>query len=220
MALISIKRRSDLAEAFALAPERYDPRRELHSQAKRATLLREVAKIIRRSVQPSQKLGRCLVLDTSDAQEGIISFRKKPVAGADIGSAKKVIESKQVIISRLRPYLRQVALVDLGLPVPSDTLLICSTEFFVLGSVDERSIAFLVPFLLTPQVQTVLVASQEGGHHPRFHDSVLMELPIPDAVLQQRDEDSKEVEECLRLFRQSEARLAQMVQDNEKAFDS
>jgi hypothetical protein len=220
MALISIKRRSDLAAVLALAPERYDPRRELQSQAKRATLLGEVANIIRRMVQPSEKLGRCLVLDTSDAREGIISFRKQPVAGADIGSAKKVIEPKQVIISRLRPYLRQVALVDSGVPIPSDTLLICSTEFFVVGSVDERSIAFLVPFLLTEQVQRVLVASQEGGHHPRFDDSVLMGLPIPDVVLRRRDEDSKEVEECLRLFRQSEARMAQMVQANAKAFDS
>lgn len=220
MALISIKRRSDLAEVLALAPERYDPRRELRSQAKRTTLLREVANIIRRTVQPSEKLGRCLVLDTSDAREGIISFRKQPVAGADLGSAKKVIESKQVIISRLRPYLRQVALVDSGVPVPSDTLLICSTEFFVLGSVDGRSIAFLVPFLLTEQVQKVLAASQEGGHHPRFEDAVLLGLPIPDAVLRRRDEDSEKVEECLQLFRQSEARMAQVVQVNAKAFDS
>lgn len=220
MALISIKRRSDLAEVAVLASERYDPRRELQSQAKRTTLLREVANIIRRTVQPSEKLGKCLVLDTSDAREGIISFRKQPVGGADIGSAKKVIESKQVIVSRLRPYLRQVALVDSGLPVPSDTLLICSTEFFVLGSADERPIAFLVPFLLTEQVQKVLAASQEGGHHPRFDDSVLMGLPIPDAVLRRRDEDSERVEECLRLFRQSETRMAQMVRVNAKSFDS
>src|SRR5689334_5623913 len=101
MALISIRRRSELAEVLALAPERYDPRRELQPQAKRTTLLQEVASIARRTVQPSAKLGKCLVLDTSDAREGIIYFRKQPVDGADIGSAKKVIEPKQVIISRL-----------------------------------------------------------------------------------------------------------------------
>ncbi len=217
MALISIRRRSELAEVLALAPERYDPRRELQPQAKRTILLRELASIARKTVQPSEKLGRCLVLDTSDAREGIISFRKQPVAGTDIGSAKKVIEAKQVIISRLRPYLRQVALVDSWMQMPSDTLLICSTEFFVLSSIDDRSIAFLVPFLLTEQVQAVLAASQEGGHHPRFDDSVLLNLPIPDAVLRRRDEDSATVEECVHLFRQSETRMAMIVQVNTKA---
>jgi hypothetical protein len=219
MALISIKRRGELAEVLALAPERYDPRRELQPQVRRTTLLRQVANIVRKTVQPSDKLGRCLVLDTSDAREGIISFLKQPVAGAEIGSAKKVIEAKQVIISRLRPYLRQVALVDPWMGVPADGLLICSTEFFVLSSADDRSIAFLVPFLLTEQVQTVLAASQEGGHHPRFDDSVLLNLPIPEVVLTRREEDSASVEECVRLFRQSEARMTQMVQADTEAFD-
>jgi hypothetical protein len=220
MALISIKRRGELAEVLALAPERYDPRRELPPHAKRTSLLRQVANIVRRTVQPSEKHGKCLVLDTSDAREGILAFRKQLVNGTDIGSAKKVIEPNEVIISRLRPYLRQVALVDPGMPIPSGTLLICSTEFFVLSSVDGRSIAFLVPFLLAEQVQTVFAASQEGGHHPRFDDSVLLNLPIPEAVLRRRDEDSARVQECVRLFRQSESRMAQMVHADAKALAS
>jgi hypothetical protein len=220
MALISIKRRGELAEVLTLAPERYDPRREMLPGAKQTTLLRQVVTIVRRSVQPSETLGRCLVLDTSDAREGIITFRKRPVDGDAIGSAKKIIEPHQVIISRLRPYLRQVALVDAGMQVPSGTLLICSTEFFVLSGTDGRSIAFLVPFLLTEQVQAVLAASQEGGHHPRFDDSVLLNLPIPEAVLRRRDEDSASVEECVRLVRQSEAHMVQMVQTHARSLNS
>lgn len=220
MAVISIKRRAELAEVLALAPERYDPRRELRPQAKRSTLLRQLANIVRRTVQPSDKLGKCVVLDTSDAREGIITFRKQPVDGTAIGSAKKLIEPHQIIISRLRPYLRQVALVDPWMKLPEGTLLICSTEFFVLSSVDARSIAFLVPFLLTDQVQAVLAASQEGGHHPRFHESVLLNMPIPDAVLRRRDEDSVSVEECIRLFRQSETRMAQIIAADGRAFNS
>lgn len=212
MALISIRRRGELAETLALAPERYDPRREMHPQAKQTAMLRQVAKIVRRTVQPSNKLGKCLVLDTSDAREGIIAFRKQPVDGADIGSAKKLIEPNQVIISRLRPYLRQVALVDAGIAVPDGTLLTCSTEFFVLGGIDGRSIAFLVPYLLTEQVQAVLAASQEGGHHPRFEDSALLNLPIPEAVLLRREDDSSKVEDGIRLFRQSETVMTGMVQ--------
>jgi hypothetical protein len=219
MALISIRRRGELAEVLALAPERYDPRRELQPQTRRNTLLRQMVHIVKKTVQPSETLGKCLVLDTSDAREGIIAFRKQPVDGADIGSAKKVIEPNQVIISRLRPYLRQIALVDPWMPVAPGTLLVCSTEFFVLSGVDSRPIAFLVPFLLTDPVQAVLAASQEGGHHPRFEASVLLNLPLPEVVVRRRDEHSANVEECVRLFRQSESRMAQMVQADAKAID-
>ena len=92
-----------------------------------------------------------------------------------------LIRPRQVVISRLRPYLRQVAWVDAGLLAEQTpgTELICSTEFFVLESVGSASVAFLVPFLLSLPIQAVLAAAQAGGHHPRFNERTLMTLPIP-----------------------------------------
>ena len=83
-------------------------------------------------------------------------------------AVKKIIKAGDVIISRLRPYLKQVAFVDKVLCEHYDSVL-CSTEYFVLRSKDQHiSIAFIVPVLLSREVQNMLISSQEGGHHPRF----------------------------------------------------
>src|SRR5262249_48870012 len=153
------------------------------------------------------ELGRCLVLDTSDARAGVVSARKVPVDGSAIGSAKKVTRPRDVLISRLRPYLRQVAFVDEEIPHAQGALLICSTEFFVLRSPAKRSLAFLVPFLLSRPVQQVLAAAQEGGHHPRVGDATLRTLPIPVALLEQRDAISATIEKSVKLYRKWEQGL-------------
>jgi hypothetical protein len=218
MALISIRARSTLATLNVLAPERYDPRRALDASATQSVLLGDVADLVRRVVQPSAQLGRCLVLDTSDAREGVVVCRKAQADGCEIGSAKKVTEPHDVIISRLRPYLRQVAFVDEELPHTEDALVVCSTEFFVLRSPDGRSIAFLVPFLLSRQVQEVLAASQEGGHHPRFGDATLLTLPVPVSLLERRDAVSAAIENSVALYRKYERAVGEMVAEAEGTF--
>ena len=75
--------------------------------------------------------------------------------------------------------------------------LVCSSEFYVLDSNDDMSIAFLVPFLLSERVQTVLAASQEGGHHPRFNEQTLKSLPVPTLLLERRKEMSARVEAAI-----------------------
>ncbi len=154
------------------------------------------------------------MLDTSDASEGIIVGQKRSVRCSELGSTKKLVPGRSVIISRLRPYLRQLAFVDndidgLGVGVE----LACSTEFFVLTPRDERSLAFLVPFLLSKQVQEVLVASQEGGHHPRFDEETLLDIPVPKPILERRDEISAEVERAIAGFRESRATIGRLTAD-------
>jgi hypothetical protein len=171
--------------------------------------LADLADVIRTIVTPGA--GRdvnALVLDTSDAHEGVIPYRHAFRARA-IGSAKKLIQPGDVIVSRLRPYLRQVAYVDAELRrITSIQDIVCSTEFFVLRSRTGDSIAFLVPFLLSHGIQDVLAASQEGGHHPRFSEHTLTSLPVPQMVVDARTDVSQAVEASVRVFRESErARL-------------
>lgn len=218
MAYISIRARSTLATIDVLAAERYDPRRAINSGDAKTVLLGDVVNLVRRVVQPSVDIGRCLVFDTSDAREGILSSRKSPVNGSAIGSAKKVIETRDVIISRLRPYLRQAAFVDAEMPNPERALFVCSTEFFVLRSPDNCSIAFLVPFLLSRLVQEVLAAAQEGGHHPRVDDATLLTLPVPVSLLDAREAVSRNVEKAVAFYRQYERDIAEMIDYAEKAF--
>ncbi len=93
-------------------------------------------------------------------------------------SAKKIGRSGDVIISRLRSYLKQVAWIPEAIHSAYLT-----TEFVVLRSRNNSPIAHLLPFLLSNPVQTVLHWSQDGSEHPRFKEEVLLSLNIPHAVL-------------------------------------
>lgn len=195
MAQSSILSVGELDSGWILAPERYDPRRKVDSSVSHT--IKSVATAVRDLVdaKSADKNAKYLILDTGDAQEGTIQVRKALTTGDGIGSSKKRARPDDVIISRLRPYLRQVALVDAALcdSLFGPTEVLCSTEFFVLRSRDSSSIAFLVPFLLSKAVQETLAASQEGGHHPRFTQQALESIGIPEDVLSKRDELSREV---------------------------
>lgn len=210
-----------LEEGWILAPERYDPRR---GGKLAGPCLGDFVNVRREVLSPQRGSarggGRFVVFDTGDARDGIVVAHKTPCAAADIRSAKKIVRPHQVIISRLRPYLRQVAWIDPGLLAEQaqDVQLLCSTEFFVLeppargregvplasqGPAKDASIAFLVPFLLSTPVQAVLAAAQEGGHHPRFNERTLTTLPVPVAMVQQAGELSARVERAVRQAREA-----------------
>ena len=156
------------------------------------TLFVRLEELVRETISPAKASGMNLVIDTSDAQEGILIGSNCPVKGADIGSQKKIACAHDVVISRLRPYLRQVAYIDTDFAKRhANVSSVFSTEYFVLRSIDSLSIAFLVPYLLSARVQTILAASVEGGHHPRFKDSALMNLVIPDALVKMREQTSQ-----------------------------
>lgn len=72
-------------------------------------------------------------------------YLRVPPTSEQLNSNKKILKTGDVIISRLRPYLRQVAYVD----IDSNLQLCASTEFYVLRARNNESIAFLVPFLLS-----------------------------------------------------------------------
>ena len=81
-------------------------------------------------------------INTSDAMGG---YLRVPSTPEQLNSNKKILKTGDVIISRLRPYLHQVAYVD----IDSNLQLCASTEFYVLRARNNESIAFLVPFLLS-----------------------------------------------------------------------
>ena len=214
MAITTVLDVARLDDGWILAPERYDPRRR-HADHD-GPRLSDIVNVLREqtSAAKADATQQFLVLDTGDANNGIIKTTKSPCDGSAIGSTKKRIRPGQVIISRLRPYLRQVAWVDAGL-LEAKVLgleLLCSTEFFVLDSKDGASIAFLVPLLLSSQVQSVLAASQEGGHHPRFNERTLTALPIPASLLERRAELSAQVEYAVSQARQAFGKLEDSIE--------
>lgn len=119
--------------------------------------------------------------DVTDALVPLLDAEKEPSFAADIGSMKKVLKDGDVAISRLRAYLKEVAVVRTGDDIPS----VGSSEFIVLRP-RGRAISpeTLMVFLHSAPVQTILKWCQDGSQHPRFSESDLMSIPVPDAVAQ------------------------------------
>jgi hypothetical protein len=217
MAHVSIRWTDELDEGFVLAPERYDPRITQKHYLGDAQSGRTLAQLVDLSkdvvtLEKADPEEKYMVLDTGDAKNGIIC-RKSVTNYAGIGSTKKVLHIGDVIISRLRPYLRQIGFVDSDLASASS--IVASTEFYVLRPKDGSSIAYLVPFLLSSRIQEVLCASQEGGHHPRVPEKTLLNLVIPQALLNRGVELSQHVEKATRATRLSERTLLQALNDTE-----
>ena len=120
-------------QALVLAPERFDPRRSTFAGAS-GRRLDEVVEV--RADHSTARAFRAdepvLVLDTSHAFEGLVLLRHGPVEARALGSAKRQLRPGDVIVSRLRPYLRQVAWLDEALfkLAPGGNAVCGSSEFF------------------------------------------------------------------------------------------
>lgn len=211
---IEIRRRVDeLGDTLSLAPERHDPRRRLSAGLK--PRLDELVALCSDSAS-RRALGRArsvLVLDTSNAYEGFVVLRHRPIPIDDLGSSKRRVQPGDVVVSRLRPYLRQVAYLDPGLfqLLPEGNPVVVSSEFFVLRDSTNFPAAALVPFLLSPAVQTILAAGQEGGHHPRFPRELLASLPIPQALVAAAPDLASQVRQLSANLRQAMVGGQQLV---------
>lgn len=211
MARYASVRVADLDSGLILTPERYDPTRNSLVQSGRTVA--DVVDLVGAQINPktADPSARYLVLDTGDAREGIVVTQKEPTSAAEIRSSKKGVEPGDVIISRLRPYLKQVAIVDAALCSRADHT-VCSTEFYVLRAKERGSLGFLVPWLLSAPVQAVLAAAQEGGHHPRFNSDVLLKLPVPEDLWSSRAEWSKRIDKAVKWQRQGEQEVRSLIE--------
>ncbi|XVJ71170.1 MAG: restriction endonuclease subunit S [Rhizobacter sp.] len=119
--------------------------------------------------------------DLTDALNPFLDPTKRPVAPEEIASTKKQIAAGDLVVSRLRSYLREIAVV-----LPGDQVLsVASTEFVVLrpkkGS--PLSVEALLIYLRSRLPQIVFKWSQDGSNHPRFDERELLNLPLPKVLI-------------------------------------
>ncbi len=107
-----------------------------------------------------------------------MTTRRRPRA-AEIGSAKKRLARGDLVVSRLRHYLREIALVRTTPDTPLSAPLNSLWRPEPAGALPVET---LLVFLRSHPVQTILKWSQDGSHHPRFDDNDLLSIPVPDAV--------------------------------------
>lgn len=196
MAICILKSNKQLGANFILTPERYNPKRRMNIDSEETILMSEVIELANEIITTKQGKGKDIIqINTSDAMGGYLNINLEVTQA--INSNKKILKKGDVIISRLRPYLKQVAYVD----EEREEILGASTEFFVLRSRNDESIAYLVPFLLSKPAQLVFENSVEGSQHPRFKQEDILNLQIPKSIYFNREKISKRVAEAIVSYR-------------------
>lgn len=120
--------------------------------------------------------------DLTDALDPVLDDRVEPMPAVEVGSTKKNFRTGDIVISRLRSYLREIALVRTSPGVPA----VGSSEFIVLrpreGEGSKLTPETLLIYLRSLPVQTILKWSQDGSQHPRFNEDDLLAIPVPASV--------------------------------------
>jgi type I restriction enzyme S subunit len=120
--------------------------------------------------------------DLSDALDPVLDDRVEPMSAVEVGSTKKNFRAGDIVISRLRSYLREIALVRTSPGVPA----VGSSEFIVLRPREDAGSKLtpetLLIYLRSLPVQTILKWSQDGSQHPRFNEDDLLAIPVPSSV--------------------------------------
>ena len=176
----AVRTLADLGEGLVLAPERW----VASGADDEGVPLGEL--VVERRERASA--ADAVVLDTTHARDGLLDLPAALRASAPARSTKKLARAGDLVVSRLRPYLRQIALVHpRALEATGGRPLALSTEFYVLAPRREgEDLSFLLPFLLGDRAQALLAAAQEGGHHPRVPRSVVLDLRVPERVVRSR----------------------------------
>jgi hypothetical protein len=205
---------AQLDDALTLAPERHLATRLVSGDgAPLSTLV-----TVRSERIEGDDLARAVVFDTTHARDGVLDVRAALRAEAPPSSAKKRVRVGDLLVSRLRPYLRQIAFVHPALDAACDGRpMACSTEFYVLEPLATRaksaSLAFLLPWLLGAEAQAILAAAQEGGHHPRVPREVLLSMRVEQVRLAARARLSSQVERALRDVLDARRRLSRLIEE-------
>lgn len=124
--------------------------------------------------------------DLSDALSPFLDGAKEPSECATIASIKKMLRAGDLVVSRLRSYLKEIAIVQPGGDMP----MVASTEFIVLRpkQPDGLPVEALLIFLRSALPQVVFKWSQDGSNHPRFDEKELLRLPVPRVLVQNAKE--------------------------------
>jgi type I restriction enzyme S subunit len=138
-----------------------------------------------------------------------------PIPTAELGSNKKRFRRGDVVVSRLRSYLKEIALVEATSPA-----CVGSTEFFVLRPSSERvSSELLLVYLRSEPVQKILRWCQDGSQHPRFKENELLSIKLPDRLLTVQDGVIAKVREAIQTFYDAQALLENAKRRVEKLIE-
>ncbi|MHB8927069.1 MAG: restriction endonuclease subunit S [Bacillota bacterium] len=178
------------------------------------TAIGAIYQVARQVWMPAKKGGLVRNYDLSAARQPFLDDTVLPVSPDEVDSAKVKLRPGDLVVSRLRSYLKEIAVVTDTGNIP----MVGSTEFIVLRSkAHSVSPEVLGVYLRSPYVQTVLRWCQDGSNHPRFDQKELLSLRIPDAVLGVQDAIDDCIQTSIAAHRESRRRLNQAKKTVEDA---
>lgn len=152
--------------------------------------------------------------DLTDALQPFLDETVEPTTPDTIASTKKRFEAGDLVVSRLRSYLKEIAVVHNTGDVP----MVGSSEFIVLRpEAGAIRVEALLVYLRSRYVQTVLKWCQDGSNHPRFDQKELLTLPVPDVVRDNQEEITDKVKESITARREAQQLLEEAKTMVEKA---
>jgi hypothetical protein len=187
-ARVVVRTLADLGDDLVLAPERHLVATDAGGGG---TPLGDIVVERNERFDPTRLDRTAIVIDTTHAKDGVLDLATAARLKDAPKSQKKRALAGDIIVSRLRPYLRQIALVT----APEVAV---STEFYVLApKAKGDDLAWLLPFLLSERTQSLLAAAQEGGHHPRVPRASLFALRVPSSFVDARKKSARAVRTAL-----------------------
>lgn len=167
---------------------------------------------------PTQDTGK--TLQTFDLSHALNYFIEEGdvMPENEIGSTKKKIKYGDVVVSKLRSYLKEIAVVE----TQEESL--GSSEFIVLRSHGKVTPELLMVYLRSKVIQTILQWSQDGSNHPRFQQEELLAIKLPDKLIASQKDIQKLIragvkanQESKRLLELSKRAVESAIEKGEKA---
>ncbi|PWK03961.1 restriction endonuclease subunit S [Tumebacillus permanentifrigoris] len=109
----------------------------------------------------------------NNVNQEVESPKKLPVSEAP-SRAQRAVHNGDVIISLVRPYLKNIALID-----SEYEHAVASTAFYVCGSSQAYDCRFLYHFLRSDYSTQYLVANTKGDNSPSVRSADFLEMAIP-----------------------------------------
>jgi hypothetical protein len=219
---ISTRRLSDVAAVTRIDAEYFHPQKA-YIQAWLDKLpgkpISAHFKSIREIYTPPQAdTGKSILnFDLTDALRYFVDETGPVTPENEIGSIKKRMSNGDVIVSRLRSYLKEIALVE----VPKGIECVGSSEFVVLRPQSAEVYAeALAVYLRSEPVQTILKWSQDGANHPRFQEEELLAIKMPDRVIKVQDEIRKTIRSGIQAHRDAQRLLAEAKAQVERMMET
>lgn len=147
--------------------------------------------------------------DLTDAMRYFLTDDIETVEFDQIGSAKKQFQNGDIVVSRLRSYLKEIAIVK----TPHGIRCVGSSEFYVLRPRSEKvSAELLLVYVRSEPVQRILKWCQDGSQHPRFKEGEILTLNLPNQLLEVQTEVTRLVREGIETYQNANRLLDEAKQ--------